>query len=251
MVRLTPKPLPPALKPSWEDTGWQGEGLPSGKTLVYAVAAIDTSFNEGAPAFAEVPIPDTAPPAAAFSLSARSTRDGRASLSWQPSLSRSLALHRVQRKSTAEFATVAEIPVGTVTWIDATVEKGKTYSYRVIEVNGSGVESAPSPVATLTVTSSAPPAPPASLSAVLTPKGVSLTWGPSPSTDTRGYYVYRAPYKGAQFTRATAQPVSGTTWLDAKGTRDTVYAVASLDVSGNEGPRSTASVAVPGQKAAQ
>ena len=245
LVRLTARPLPPSAAPSWVDTGWQGQGLPSGKTLVYAVAAIDTSFNEGTPAFVEVPIPDTAPPAAAFSLSARSTRDGMASLSWQPSLSRSLALHRVQRKAAADFVTVAELPVKTVTWIDTGVEKGKTYSYRIIEVNGSGVESAPSPVATLTVTSSIPPAPPASLSAELTPKGVSLSWEPSPSADTRGYYVYRAPYKGAQFTRVTAQPVSGTSWLDAKGTKDAVYAVSSLDASGNEGARVTAPVTVP------
>ena len=246
LVRLTPKPLPPSPKPSWDDAGWQGSGLPSGKTLVYAVAAIDTSFNQGAPAFAEVAIPDTAPPAAAFSLSARSTADGRASLSWQPSLSRTLAVHRVQRKSgTAEFATVAELPVKTVTWIDTTVEKGKTYSYRIIEVNASGVESTPSPVATLTVTSNIPPAAPASLSAELTPKGVSLSWQPSPSTDTRGYFIYRAPYKGAQFSRLTAQPVTGTSWLDSKGTKDAVYAVSSLDSSGNEGARVTASVTVP------
>jgi large repetitive protein len=246
MVRLTAKPLPPSPKPSWDDGGWQGSGLPSGKTLVYAVAAIDTSFNQGAPAFAEVAIPDTAPPAAAFSLSARSTADGRAALSWQPSLSRTLALHRVQRKAaSADYATVAELPVKTVTWTDTTVEKGKTYSYRIIEVNSSGVESAPSPVATVTVTSTMPPAPPASLSAQLTPKGVSLAWQPSPSPDTRGYFVYRAPYKGAQFSRLTPKPLADTSWLDPNGTKDAVYAVSSLDASGNEGSRATAAVVVP------
>jgi fibronectin type 3 domain-containing protein len=251
MVRLTPKPLPQADAPSWEDTGWQGQGLPSGKTLVYAVSAIDTSFNQGAPAFVEVKIPDTAPPGAAFSLSARSTADGRASLSWQPSLSRSLAIHRVQRKSDGDFATVVEIPVGTATWIDATVQRGKTYSYRVIEVNGAGVESAPSPIATLTVTSSVPPAPPTSLSAVPAEKGITLTWGASPSADTRGYIVYRAPYKGAQFVRITPTPVAGTSRLDPKGATDNVYAVATVDVSGNEGPRVTAPVTVSSGKARQ
>ncbi len=251
MVRLTPKPLPPSARPSWEDTGWQGQGLPSGKKLVYAVSAIDTSFNQGTPAFAEVQVPDTAPPAAAFSLSARSTRDGRASLSWQPSLSRSLALHRIQRKSDAGFVTVAEMPVGTVTWIDDTVQKGRTYSYRVIEVNGAGVESAASPVATLTVTSSIPPAPPPSLSAAPAARGIGLTWAPSPSADTRGYVVYRAAYKGAQFARITAAPVTGTSWVDAKGTVDNVYAVAAVDTSGNEGTRVTAAVTVPGGKQKQ
>src|SRR5208283_3557167 len=119
----------------------------------------------------EVPIPDTAPPGPALALSARSTADGRASLSWQPTASRSLSLHRVQRKSDGDFATVAELPAATVTWIDPSAAKGKTYTYRVIEVNGIGVESAPSPLARLTVTSSVSPDPPASLSAELTPKG--------------------------------------------------------------------------------
>jgi fibronectin type 3 domain-containing protein len=251
MVRLTAKPLPPSPKPVWEDAGWQGQGLPSGRTLVYAVAAIDTSFNIGASAFAEVPIPDTMPPAAAFSLSARSTPDGRAALSWQPSLSRTLALHRVQRKSDADFATVTELPRGTVAWIDATVEKGKTYTYRIIEVNSSGVASAPSPLATLTVTSTVPPSPPASLRAEITPKGVLLTWAPSPTADTRGYLIFRAPYKGAQLARVTPAPVTGTSWLDAKGTKDTFYAVAVRDASGNESTRVTTSVTVGNKKAAQ
>jgi large repetitive protein len=250
MVRLTPKPLPPSSKPVWEDAGWQNEGLPSGKTLVYAIAAMDTSFNEGAPAFAEVPIPDTAPPAAVFSLSARATADGRAFLSWQPSQSRSLALHRVQRRTDSDFATIAELPKATVTWIDATVEKGKTYAYRIIEVNSSGVPSTPSPLATLTVTSSIPPVPPASLHAEMTPKGVALTWAASPSPDTRGYIVFRAPYKGAQLARLTPAPVTGTSWLDQKGTNDNFYAVAAQDSSGNESGRVTASVSAR-EKAAQ
>ncbi len=171
LVRLTPRPLAPSAKPSWQDAGWQGAGLPSGKTLVYAIAAIDTSLNEGTPQFVEVAIPDTAPPGPALSLSARSTPEGRASLAWQPTASRSLALHRVQRKADAAFATVMELPAGTVTWIDATAAKGRTYTYRVIEVNGLGVESAPSPEATLTVTSSIPPDPPASLSRGAHPEG--------------------------------------------------------------------------------
>jgi fibronectin type 3 domain-containing protein len=251
LVRLTPRPLPPAAQPSWQDTGWQGAGLPSGKTLVYAIAAIDTSLNEGAPAYVEVPIPDTAPPGPALSLTARSTREGRASLAWQPTASRSLALHRVQRKSEAAFATVVELPAATVTWVDAAAAKGKTYTYRVIEVNGTGVESAPSPEATLTVTSSIPPDPPAALTAELTPKGVSLTWPPSPSADTRGYLVYRAPYRGAQLSRLTPAPIPGTSFLDAKGGKDNLYAVSTVDVSGNESVSVSASVAVPGGKEKQ
>jgi fibronectin type 3 domain-containing protein len=251
MVRLTPKPLPPSPSPAWDDTGWQGEGLPSGKTLVYAVAAVDTSFNEGTPAFATVPIPDTRPPAAAFSLSARSTPEGRAFLSWQPSLSRTLAIHRVQRKSDADFVTVAEVPVGSATWIDGTVEKGRTYFYRIIEVNSSGVESAPSPVAKVTVTSSVPPLPPTAFQAVLTPKGVSLTWKASSSPDARGYFLYRAPYKGAQLSRLGQGPVAGASFLDQKGAKDNFYAVATLDSSGNESVRVTASVTATDKRAGQ
>lgn len=251
MVRLTPKPLAPSAAPSWEDTGWQGQGLPSGHSLVYAVAAIDTSFNEGAPAFIEVQIPDTAPPRAAFSLSARSSSDGRVLLSWQPSLSRSIVVHRIQRASGSAFVSVAEVPVGTATWVDATVHAGATYTYRVIEVNGSGVESAPSPTAVITVTSSIPPAPPSGLAAVMTPKGVSLDWKASGSTDVRGYVVYRAPYKGAQFARVTQTPVTASPWLDPRGTKDFVYAVSAFDASGNESARATTGVSVPSEKGGQ
>jgi fibronectin type 3 domain-containing protein len=252
LVRLTPKPLPPSVAPAWQDAGWEAQGLPSGKTLVYAFAAIDTSLNEGAPEFVEVPIPDTAPPGPALSLTARSTADGRASLAWQPTVSRSLALHRVQRKSEGSaFAAVTELPAGTVTWIDTSATKGKTYTYRVVEVNGIGVESTTAPEATLTVTSTLPPAPPADLTAELTPKGVSLTWAAGPSGDTLGYLVYRAPYKGAQYARVTPRPLTDPSWLDAKGGKDNLYAVSVVDVSGNEGPRATTSVKSPAQKEQQ
>ncbi|HTP58912.1 MAG TPA: hypothetical protein VMM82_08345, partial [Spirochaetia bacterium] len=142
-------------------------------------------------------------------------------------------------------------PVGTATWIDATVEKGKTYFYRIIEVNSSGVESAPSPVARITVTSSFLPSPPAAFQATLTPKGVSLTWKPSTSPDARAYLLYRAPYKGAQFSRIGQGPVAGTSALDEKGKKDNFYAVATVDSSGNESARVTSSVTVPGTRAAQ
>jgi hypothetical protein len=60
--------------------------------------------------------------------------------------------------------------------------------------------------------------------------------------------VYRAAYKGAQLVRLTPAPVTGTAWVDAQGGKDNLYAVATVDVSGNEGPRVTAPVTVPAAK---
>ena len=242
MVRLTPAPVAPSPKPSWEDTGYQGKGLPAGKTIIYAVAAIDTSLNEGAPAFVEVPIPDTAPPSAAFALSARSTREGRVSLSWQPSQSRNLSLHRVQRKSSGPYEVVTELPAGTTQWEDASAVKGSTYTYRVLEVSHAGLESAPSPEAAITVTSSIPPGPPTGLVAELTQKGVSLAWKAPASDDVAGYIVYRAAYQGAQFIRLTSTPVKDTAWVDIKGQKENLYAVSVIDTSANESPRAAAGV---------
>jgi fibronectin type 3 domain-containing protein len=245
MLRLTPKPLPPSSNPAWADAGWQGSGLPGGQTLVYAVAAVDTSLNEGKPSFVEVPIPDTVPPSAAFALSARSTRVGTAALSWQPSLSRNMALHRVQRKSGGAYAVVAELPVETTQWEDSSIVKGTAYTYRIIEVSAAGLESPPSPEATLVVTSSTAPSPPAGLAAAIGPRGVSLTWKAPSTGDAAGYRVYRASYQGAQFSLLTPVPVKDTSWLDTKGQKDAVYAVSTVDASGNESARISVGVASP------
>jgi fibronectin type 3 domain-containing protein len=245
MVRLTSKPLPASPSPAWEDAGYQGAGLPAGTTLVYAFAALDTSLNAGEPVFVEVPIPDTLPPSAAFALSARPTREGKVSLAWQPSQSRNLSQHRLQRKSDGDYAQVAELPAAVTRWEDATVAKGTTYTYRLLEVSSAGLESAPSPEATVTATTSVPPGPPQELAAILTPKGVTLSWKASASSDIAGYVISRAPYTGAQFTRLTAAPLKDTSWLDARGQKENVYAVAAVDTSGNESARVIAVVKMP------
>jgi fibronectin type 3 domain-containing protein len=242
MVRLTPAPLPPTPKPAWVDTGYLGNGLPAGKTLVYAVAAIDTSLNEGTPAFVEVPIPDNVPPSPAFALTARSTREGRVSLSWQPSQSRNLASHRVQRKADGPYAGMADLPADTTKWEDPSAAGGVTYTYRVLEVSRAGLESAPSPEARITVTSSIPPGPPAGLAAELTPRGVSLSWRAPASAGVTGYLIYRAPYQGAQYSRISAAPVKDTEWVDTKGQKENAYAVSAIDASANESTRVYAGV---------
>jgi fibronectin type 3 domain-containing protein len=143
---------------------------------------------------------------------------------------------------------VTELPAGTTKWEDSSAAKGGTYTYRVLEVSHAGLESAPSPEAVITVTSSIPPGPPTGLVAELTQKGVSLTWkapasgdGPA-SGDIAGYIVYRAAWQGAQFVRLTSTPVKDTAWADAKGRKENLYAVSAIDTSANESQRASAVV---------
>ena len=140
---------------------------------------------------------------------------------------------------------MAELPAAVTRWEDATVAKGTTYTYRILEVSAAGLESAPSPEATATATTSIPPGSPLELTAILTPKGVTLSWKASASSDIAGYVISRAPYAGAQFTRLTAAPVKGTSWLDAGGQKENIYTVAAVDTSANESVRVSAPVKMP------
>jgi hypothetical protein len=151
-------------------------------------------------------------------------------------------LHRVQRKADGPYALVADLPAETTKWEDASATGGVTYVYRVLEVSRAGLESASSPEARITVTSSIPPGPPAALVATLTPRGVSLAWKAPTTGGVTGYLIYRAPYQGAQFSRISAAPVQDTTWLDTKGQKENAYAVSAMDASANESTRVTAGV---------
>ena len=237
LMRLHGKPLEPEARPGYLDSGYQARGLEPGRSLVYAVSAIDNSYNEGPREVVEVQIPDNVPPDPPSGLSARPTREGEVRLSWQPLLCFDLELYRVYRGDAKGFTPVAELDKDATGWLDQEVERGKPYRYTLTAVDTSGNESPPSPEVAVVPTDIHPPAPPAELRAERARRGIRLSWEPSPDSDVEAYRVYRSEYPGGKAARVMGTVRERMDYLDRGGSAGLVYAVSAIDTSGNEGAR--------------
>ena len=105
-------------------------------------------------------------------------------------------------------------PIAKQTYTDAPAYA--TYRYRVTAVAAAGpprIESDPSQPATVTFKDLTPPPPPATLTALVEPKGVRLLWDAVDAPDLAGYYVYR--YEGKiRITFQSAGPIPSTHFED-------------------------------------
>ena len=69
---------------------------------------------------------------------------------------------------------------------------------------------------------------------------MGLTWTPGGSADARGYNIYRSTGPAGPYTRANADVIAHSVFIDANLAPSTryYYTVATVDQSGNESPRS-------------
>ena len=135
-----------------------------------------------------------------------------------------------------EFASLGRL--GSESFVDRTIEWGRTYRYRLrpYRLSQAGwITGLPSPARGLTPRDTFPPEAPEGLRAVRTPASIELSWLPNAETDVKGYRVLRdsADLAGlietASFSDGTAEP-------------DTAYAyaVVAVDEFGNESEPSAA-----------
>ena len=234
LQRIVGELLKADRKPSFQDAGYEKRGLQPGATLFYGVAAADTSLNEGSMAIIEIKVPDKIPPGPPLSFFARPTKEGNIQLKWQPNLARDIDRHRIYRKEKRGFIVVSEPAGEKKSWLDETVERGKTYIYRITHLDTSDNESEPSKEIKVIPTDVLPPEPPKGVKAEFTGRGVFISWEQSLSEDTEGYYLYRAAYKGGAWQRITEKPLTKTEYFDRRGREGFQYGISALDTSGNE-----------------
>ncbi|MFW6360904.1 MAG: fibronectin type III domain-containing protein [Spirochaetota bacterium] len=237
LMRITSAPLQPDRRAVYTDSGYAERGLEPGKSLVYAVSAVDASYNESPREVVEVEIPDKVPPEAPSGFAVRPTREGAVRLSWQPVLCFDLAGYRVYRSEGRKFAGVADLPETDARWLDGEAERGKKYLYYITALDSSGNESPPTEAVEIVPTDISPPGPPQELTAELEKRGVRLRWEASPDSDVKLYVIYRSDYPGGKPSRELARIDGRPTYLDRRGKAGLVYALSAVDTSGNEGRR--------------
>lgn len=235
LMRITAAPLEPEKKPTYTDRGYRQRGLEPGRSLVYGVSSVDASYNEGLREIVEVKIPDNVPPDPPSGFAVRPTRDGMAKLSWQPLLCFDLASYRVYRSTAKKFTKVAELENTDTSCLDGGLNRGTLYRYYLTSVDTSGNESIPGKVMEIVPTDIIPPSPPRELKVELLRRGVRLSWEPSVDTDVKSYRVYRSEYPGGKPGSMILDIENAREYLDRGGSEGLIYAVSTVDTSGNEG----------------
>ncbi len=147
---------------------------------------------------------------------------------------------RIVVRGELEFPSLAEVavfhlPVSAATATTDTPQDGR-YEYRVVAVDGYGLESSPSAPAAVDVGDVVPPEP-VTLSAVVTGSNVALTWTASASPDVVRYDLFRDEAKIAE--------LPSLEHLDAGRPNGTYrYVVVAVDAAGNASLPSNEAVAV-------
>jgi RHS repeat-associated protein len=162
------------------------------------------------------------------------------SLDWAPA-SGSAYGYAVYRQDTPGGNFVELVPVGSAittastSYVDASVQTGHAYSYKITVVDPTGTEGAYSAVRTILHGDTVPPDPPGNLVATAGNASVDLQWSGSASTDVGGYNIYKSTTSGVySSTPVNAWPIAGTTYTVAplqNGTRY-YFSVKTKDTAG-------------------
>lgn len=158
----TPAPAPvPAAAPS-RPSHWPMIAAVGGIVVVVGAAFVylnrDLLFKKPAPPpVAEVP-PPPQPPAAPTGLTA--TSGGQSvSLTWIDTSGEETGYRLERREGEGAYSTLTNLSANSVSFLDVTVQPGRSYAYRVIAMNGGG-ESASSNEASVAIAALPPPPPP-------------------------------------------------------------------------------------------
>ncbi|MEI7835781.1 MAG: hypothetical protein WCK05_05145, partial [Planctomycetota bacterium] len=222
----------PPANPGTGSVSYVDGTVQPGNTYAYRVCAVDVAL---ASAFSNVAgVSLSSIPAAPTSLAAAVLAGPQVSLTWTDNAANETGFVVQRSDNHGAFATIAtpaaHAGTGTVTYLDATVQFGNTYAYRVCVVNGPVIASAYSNAATVILLAA-----PTSLAAApqLGPQ-VRLTWTDN-ATNEAAFVVRRSVNGGAFATVATpaANPGTGTVaYVDTTTLASNTYAYQVYAVNG-------------------
>jgi predicted small lipoprotein YifL len=129
-------------------------------------------------------------------------------------------------------------PIDTTTYSDPRMTWGEKRCYTVVaaeKIEGTTIESDPSPAACKTLVDTFPPAVPKGLNAISGEGAINLIWDPNGEKDLAGYLVYRGVEPAETLQPITPAPIVEPSFRDAVQSGVAyVYAVKAVDRAGNQ-----------------
>lgn len=209
------------------ETSFRDDHAAPGATWHYSVTAV----NEGgeSPPSAAVAVVPVAPPPPPAGLRAAAS-GGQVALTWEPAPA---AERYVVRRAPEDDGPWSELAaVGGTAYIDATVEPGRRYGYRVASANDGGEGEPSAPVSAVAL--SPAPAAPATLQALPGNARVQLSW--EAADGALDYFVRRASAAEGPFVLLATVP--GTRYADESAANGVLYfyAVSAGNPGGESAP---------------
>ena len=242
--------------------GFLDEYAQNGVTYSYAVEAVDIIGVSSERIISEPVTPaDTSPPLVPRGITATETEDG-VLVVWRISPETDVSSYNVFRSTSVsgeddfEKINPQAVPFDNPQFLDAEIERGTLYTYKVSAVDTSGNESRLSGPSTITPPDKEPPPDISGLSVSIDEKNrsVTLQWNALETADLEGYHIYKGSSK-EDLQRLTGAPRAGTkspSFTD-EGFRERglrpgsrlFYAVTAIDSSLNESTPVFAEAKIP------
>ena len=226
----------------------------------YGIQAIDMIGRVSEVLYsAPVVLEDTSPPLVPMGLTAVDQTEG-VQLVWNLSPEEDVQAYHLYRSDSleGEFERINRrpIPFDQPQFTDTKMLRGKAWFYKVSAVDAAGNESPPCGAVTIIPNDSTPPAAVSGLQGEVDPeeRAVQLRWNPSPAADLKGYFVYRvhADQNMLRITPKPLEPSKSPVFSDRSSHKDGLlpgaeyrYLVSAVDLSGNEGERSSIRLEIP------
>lgn len=234
------------------DTGYDAERLEPGREYTWRLMAIDSSGNEGPFARVSLALVDDEAPAPARSVTVRNHLGRWVEVTWTGSPSIDVVRYEVRRIRGAAAPAAgsgASVLVATVAQgaefavRDTTAVRGELTQWVVVPIDSVGNRGT-AMADTLTFRDLDRPAAPRRVTAVRDSGVVRVRWERVPSTDLRGYVVYRAERTDGPRTRLAAVAATVQEFVDRSGPARARYFVRAVDAGGNESDESPVAVLV-------
>jgi len=226
----------------------------------YGIQAIDMIGRVSEVRYSEpVVLEDTSPPLVPMGLTAVDQSTG-VQLVWNLSPEEDVQAYHLYRSDSleGEFERINRrpIPFDQPQFTDTKMLRGKAWFYKVSAVDAAGNESPPCGAVTIIPNDSVPPEAVSGLQGEVVPeeRAVQLRWKPSPEADLKGYFVYRvhADQNMLRITPKPLEPSKSPVFSDRSSHKDGLlpgaeyrYLVSAVDLSGNEGERSSIRLEIP------
>ncbi|TVQ07940.1 MAG: hypothetical protein EA364_16045 [Balneolaceae bacterium] len=221
------------------DRGPTGAGFIEGMEYEFSVASSDSARNTSDPVFVRLMIPKTTPPDAPYGFRARNEEGFRVVLNWTPPADLTVASYTIERRDEGRTGPVQfDVPAGTLSYRDESVESGRTYLYRIRAADRFGNLSEFTPDDRVEVRHFILPRTVRNVraEAIEGAAGVRVWWEPVPDADLAGYRVFRSEIATGVFEEITPEMIGTgvTVFTDPEGTAGNWYRVRAYNTSGNE-----------------
>jgi hypothetical protein len=222
-------------------TSYTDNGLQPGTSYSYRVAAFNTAGSSGYSNTASATTSLPNPPAAPSGLNAAATSETTVSLSWLDNSSDEDNFIVERSLDGTSFALIATVGVNATAYVDAGLNSGTTYSYRVAAINVGGSSGYSNAASATTPTPQPPTAPSGAVATGASSSSIDVAWVDNSSNEI-GFAVERADAGLGNWSQIISMGSNATSFTDTglQSATSYDYRIRAFNGAGSSSPSNVA-----------